>query len=170
MKPLLLILFLVSQGWGQDWQTKEADSIFWHAKTPFSLKYEWRAAPSPKIKNTTGAWEGVYHDSTPTPPGYRRVYSGERLDGVKDPSPIEQYEAECYADSTEVGTHDKRMPTATEYLTEITPCWIETDLSPITYWQPAREVCRRPDHWKKVWQHRQPTYEGLKEFIRRRTK
>ena len=81
----------------------------------------------------------------------------------------EQYEAECYADSTEDDVHD-----AGGYGSEwgpavwATPCWIETDNSPVVHWDPPIVTCRRPDHWKKYWKHREPTYQGFKDFIRRK--
>ena len=83
---------------------------------------------------------------------------------------IEQYEAECYADSTQENVHDDGTVGRYLHPTGATPCWIETDNSPLTYWGKPIVTCRRPDHWKKYWKHREPTYQGFKEFIKRRMK
>lgn len=105
-----------------------------------------------------------------TPPGYRRVYSGERLDGVKaEPHIIqpliEQYEAECYADSTWTEEHSRgREPWHQMIPDHRTPCWYDTEVM----YQPNNQKCVRPGHWKKYWKHREPTYQGFKEFIKRR--
>ena len=82
----------------------------------------------------------------------------------------EQYEAECYADSTQENVHDDGTVGRYLHPTGATPCWIETDNSPLTYWGKPIVTCRRPDHWKKYWKHREPTYQGFKEFIKRRMK
>ena len=77
----------------------------------------------------------------------------------------EQYEAECYADSTWTEEHRERRAQNPNHAVYIlpNPCWEE--------WSIGNQMkCVRPDHWKKYWKHREPTYQGFKEFIKKEMK
>ena len=65
---------------------------------------------------------------------------------------LTQYEAECYADSTWTMKHSRWREL----------CWYESDGLTLPI---SSQKCVRPDHWKKYWKHREPTYQGLKEFL-----
>ena len=78
---------------------------------------------------------------------------------------LSQYEAECYADSTWTEEHRERRAQNPNHAVYIlpNPCWEE--------WSIGNQMkCVRPDHWKKYWKHREPTYQGFKEFIKKEMK
>jgi len=76
---------------------------------------------------------------------------------------VSAYEKACYNDSTEENVH--HGPSDNRYqvypLWNGTPCWIEQGFSG---WE-MTSICRRPDHWMKVWKHREPTWEGYRHFV-----
>ena len=96
------------------------------------------------------------------------VATGVKAQDVKEW--IERYESECFADSFQADVHNTGSFNSPDG--EITfggptgsPCWIETDYSPILHWGRATTICRRPAHWIKEWRHREPSYDGLRRFV-----